>query len=90
MALREQHAPVCKHNTVSLIVLGIGVCPWDGSQVGPVIGWPFPQFLIHLVERTNFGDKFYVWVVSLSFHWGSCMDTGGSNFKFHISTDYIS
>jgi hypothetical protein len=27
--------------TVSLIVLGTGACPWRGSQVGPIIGWPF-------------------------------------------------
>jgi hypothetical protein len=22
-------------------MLGIGACPWDEYQVGPVIGWPF-------------------------------------------------
>ena len=42
-----QHAPVCKHNRVSLVVLGIGACPWDGSLVGLVITWPFPQSLFH-------------------------------------------
>jgi hypothetical protein len=40
--LRENHAPVCKHNRISLIVSGIAACPWDGSQVGLVIGCPFP------------------------------------------------
>ena len=25
---------------VALTVSGIGSCPWDGSQVGPIIGWP--------------------------------------------------
>jgi hypothetical protein len=29
--------------TVSLIVSGVGACPWDRSQVGPVVGWPLPQ-----------------------------------------------
>ena len=37
-----------KYSRVSLRVLGISPCPWDGSQVGPVIGCPFPQSLIHL------------------------------------------
>jgi hypothetical protein len=32
---------VSKHKNVSLTVLGIGACLWDGSQVGQVIGWPF-------------------------------------------------
>jgi hypothetical protein len=49
--------------TVSLIVSGIGDCPWDGSQVGPVIGQPFspvsdpslvPTFL---VDRINIKEK---------------------------------
>ena len=25
----------------------IGACPWDRSQVGLVIGWSFPQSLLH-------------------------------------------
>jgi hypothetical protein len=33
--------------TVSLIVSETGACPWDGSQVGLVIGWPFPWSLLH-------------------------------------------
>ena len=44
-SLSGQHAPVCKHNRVSLMVLEVGVCPWDGSQVELVIGWPLPQSL---------------------------------------------
>ena len=36
--------------TVSLIVSGIGACPWDGSQVGLVIGWPFSQSLLHFLS----------------------------------------
>jgi hypothetical protein len=50
-----------------LIVLEYGACPWDGSQVEPVIVWPFPQSLIHpvvpafLVDRINFGLK-VLWV----------------------------
>lgn len=36
--------------------------PMGGSQVGPVIGWPFPQSLLHpypyiLVGRTDFESK---------------------------------
>ena len=46
-ACRGQRAPVCKHNKVLLIVLGIGACPWSGSQVGLIIGWPVPQSLLY-------------------------------------------
>jgi hypothetical protein len=62
--LRGQHAPVCNYNKVSLIVPGIDACPWDGSQVGLVSGWAFPQFLFYPpfhpvlvfpVDRINFG-----------------------------------
>jgi hypothetical protein len=42
---RWQYAPVWKHNKVLLMVLGIGISPWDESQVRPVIGCPFPQSL---------------------------------------------
>ena len=53
-------APVCKHHRVSVIP-GIGVCPWDESQVGLVIGWPFPQSLIHFCPCISFRqDKFWV------------------------------
>jgi hypothetical protein len=45
--LRGQLAPVCKHNSVILILSETCVCPWDGSQVGTVIGWPFSQSLLH-------------------------------------------
>jgi hypothetical protein len=44
------------------------VLPWDGSQVGLVIGWPFSQFLLHLHSRIScrqdkfWGRKFCGWV----------------------------
>jgi hypothetical protein len=59
--LRGQHAPLCKHIRLSLLVLGIGVCPWNGSKLGSVIGWLLSQSLLHLlwlhffVDRINFG-----------------------------------
>lgn len=46
---------------------GIDSCLWDGSQVGPVIGWLFVQSplhflsLVHLVGRKHPGLKF-LWV----------------------------
>jgi hypothetical protein len=40
-------APVCKHTRLSLIVSVICSCP-HGSQVGPVIGWPFSPALLHI------------------------------------------
>ena len=32
------------------IVSGIGACPWDRSQTGPVTGWPFLQSLLHFLS----------------------------------------
>ena len=63
-------------------------CPWDGSLVEPVIGWPFPQSLLHF---SCMQDKFWVenfvgGLVSLRHHWGSCLATGGGLLKFHILT----
>jgi hypothetical protein len=60
-------ALVCKHSRVSLIVSGIYACPWDGSLVGLVIGWPFFQsvpfhLLAFLVGRIHFSPKFCGWV----------------------------
>jgi hypothetical protein len=82
---------VCKHNRVSLILSGIGSCPWDGSQVRQ-------SFIDHslslcsifvpvlLVGRTNFGLK-VLWVgwhpylsVEIS-TWNP--STGGDHFRFH-------
>lgn len=63
-SLRGQHAPVCKHNRVSFIVSGISACPWDGSQVGKVIGWPFPfpsPTSAFLVDRISIRSK-VLWV----------------------------
>ena len=50
-----------KHNRVSLIVSGVGACPWDRSQVGPVVGWPFPQPLFqHCLCISCREGKFFV------------------------------
>jgi hypothetical protein len=45
-------------------VSGIGTCPWDESQVGPIIGWPFPPPFLplspvseFLVDKINIGLK---------------------------------
>jgi hypothetical protein len=48
-------------SSVSLIVSGIVFLTWDGSQVGPVIGWLFPQTLLHLDPYTSYRqDRFGV------------------------------
>jgi hypothetical protein len=57
---------------VSLIVSGISVWLWDGSQVGPVIGWSFAQSLLSpvpafLTVRINFGWK-VLWVGWFLYH----------------------
>ena len=75
-------APVCKHNRVSLIVSGTGSCQWDGSHVELVIGWPCPQFLLHLYFCTSYRqDKFWikVFVGGLIFY----LDTGNGHLRFH-------
>ena len=47
---------------------GIVACPWNGSQVGPVISWPLTQPLLKLQiltflgEKINFGSKVCGWV----------------------------
>jgi hypothetical protein len=42
-SLRGQpcQAPVCMFNMASVMVSGFDVHTWDGSQAGPVTGWPF-------------------------------------------------
>jgi hypothetical protein len=76
--------------TVSLVVLSIGACPWDESQVKSVIGWPPPQSLLHPHACISCRqDKFWVesfvgGLVSLLLHWGSCLATGGGLLRFHI------
>ena len=74
--LGSEDSYVCKHSRVSLVVSGIGVCPWDGSQVGSIIGWTSSQSLLHLVlafliDRTNFGSK-VLWM-----GWCPYLSTGG-------------
>lgn len=66
----------CEHNRLSLLVSGIGAFPWDGTQAGLIIGWPFPQDLLLLpdpafpVDRIHFGSK-VLWV-----GWCPCWSTG--------------
>lgn len=38
---------------VSLIQSAIGSCPWDSSEVGPVIGWPLRQTPLLLCPCTS-------------------------------------
>jgi hypothetical protein len=88
--LGEHHAPVCKYDRVSLIVLGTGACPWDIAQIGLVIGWPFPistpsSMPTFLVDRINLGLKvsWVGWCLYCS-PWGSCLATGGGLLSFPI------
>jgi hypothetical protein len=57
---------ICKHTIASLIVPGLRASPWDGSQVGPVTGPPFPQSVLHfvpavLLDRNNSWSEFWLW-----------------------------
>ena len=64
---------------------GIGDCPWDGSQIGLVIGWSIPQSLLHpcpciSCRQSEFwAESFVGGLVSLSLHWGSCLATEGTS-----------
>jgi hypothetical protein len=40
-----------------------GLPLWHESQVGPVIGWPLPQFLSHLYPSTSTGRTNCRWKV---------------------------
>ena len=80
--LRKQYAPDCKHNRVSLLVLGTGARPWDGSQVSH-----FLSLLLCLCFYSQ--DKFWLessvgGLVSLLLHWGFCLATVGGLYRFHI------
>jgi len=55
------YVSVCKHSRVSLIESGVGSFMWNGSQIRAVIGWPFPQLLLHLYSCVSCRqDKFWV------------------------------
>ena len=79
-----------KHYRISSIVSEIDACPWDGSQVELVIGWPFLQSLLHLCPCISFKqDKFWVesFVGVLAFtslHFGSCLAIVSGLFRFHV------
>lgn len=51
---RVCYAPVCEHTRTSILVSGLGVSPWDGSQFGLVTGPPFPQCLLHFCPCSSF------------------------------------
>jgi hypothetical protein len=59
---------------LSVAVSGTGSCPWDGSQVGPVIDWPFLQVLLRICfctsrrQDTFWVESFVGGLVSLSLH----------------------
>ena len=90
--LRRQlcQVPICKNNRALSIMLGIGSCPWNGSQFGTVINWPFPPSLPHLCpcitcKQDTFWVKGFVGeLVFLSLYWKSCLATGSGHFKIHI------
>ena len=68
----------------------IGAGPYAGFQVGLVIGWPFLQFLLYPCISFRW-DTFWVKsfmdvLLSLSFHWGSYLATGGCLFRLHVLT----
>ena len=56
---------------------GIGVCIWNGSQIGPVISRPSPSVSVpapvpvFLVDRINVWSDFFVG--GLVFLWGFCL-----------------
>ena len=64
-----------------MIMSGLGFLSWHGSEVGPVIGWPCPQFLLLLYTCTSrrqkkCGSMFYDWVAVIITPLKFCLDTG--------------
>jgi hypothetical protein len=55
-------APGYKQFLASAIVLGFGVCRWEGSQGGVVSRWPFLQFLLHFCVPAFLLDRKKFWV----------------------------
>ena len=51
--LREQYTPLCEHNSLLLVVLGIGAYLWDGSKIVALI-----FFLDFKIPRSHLG--FYI------------------------------
>jgi hypothetical protein len=75
---------------VKIGIIGIGSCSRNGSKVGPVIGWTFPQSLWHLCPCTSYmEDKLWIEVfmdelVSLFLQWKPCLSIKGIHSKIHI------
>lgn len=74
-----------------LIMSGLGSLSYHGTQIGPVISWPFFHFLLCLYPYTSY-RKEKSWVkelvaglVSQSFHWKSFPVTGGNPQIFPAS-----
>ena len=55
---------------------GVGFLQWAGSQVGPIIGWPFPQFLLHLYPSADLVGKTNCWWKVLWLSWCSNSSVG--------------
>lgn len=49
-------AHVCGHSRASIILAGSGSLPWGWSLGGLLIGWLFPQTLIHLIPAHRVGS----------------------------------
>ena len=71
-------------------MLGTGACPWDGFQVEPIIGRPFPChcsiFVPEFLIDGKFWTSFVCGLVSLALPLGSYLAIGGGHFRLHIPT----
>jgi len=55
---------------------------WDGSQVGLVIGWQFPQCLLNRYIYASLVDLDGLMAPFL--HWNPSLARGGGHFSHHI------
>ena len=63
----------------------IGSCPWDRSQVGLVIGWPFSWSLLYLCPCTScMHDKF--WIKGLGLDWCPYSPAGSPAWLQKVAT----
>jgi hypothetical protein len=55
-------APVCKHILASAIVLGFGVCRWNGLYDGLPFSLCSSFVLVFSLDRSNSRLKIFIWV----------------------------
>jgi hypothetical protein len=67
----------------SVIVSGFSVHAWDGSQDGPITGWPFFQSLLHFCPCISFRQEWF-WVKNSEDGWLVPASTEGPVYLLRV------